>query len=92
MNAKQPWAWDHEQKVVSHLKYLGNDPLTDTRYFWLSRDVETYHYPHDPFTPLVYALFIELYAFPEGDPLHKKHQTQFIPFDDAKRTSTAVKF
>ena len=92
MNAKQLWAWDHEQKVVSHLKYLGNDPLTDTRYFWMSRGRGDVPLSARPLTPLVYALFIELHDFPEGAPLHKKYQTQFISFENAKRTSTVVKF
>ena len=64
MNAKMPWTWDHAQKVVSHLKYLGNDPLTDARYFWLSRGREDVPLSAWTLEPLVHALFIELTRLP----------------------------
>ena len=91
LHAKVPWTWDHARTVRSHLKYLGNDPLTDTRYFWLSRGSGDVPLSAWPLAPLVYALFIELHNYPEGTPVHKHYDTRFIPFEDAKRTSEAVK-
>ena len=92
MNAKMPWTWDHARTVVSHLKYLGNDPLTDARYFWLSRGREDVPLFAWTLEPLVHGLFIELHDYPEGTPLLKKYQTQFRHFDAAKRASTTFNF
>ena len=88
MNAKVPWTWDHARTVVSHLKFLGNDPLTDARYFWLSRGRGDVGLSAWTLEPLVHALFIELHDYPEGDPLLKKHQSQFRNLDAAKPAGT----
>ena len=76
-------AWDFQRTVDSFLGFLGDGPITDSRYFW-ERD----HGPHRSIlflTPrlrdLIYALFIALHRYPEGTPLEKRYVTKFLSFE-----------
>lgn len=91
MRARMSSTLDYGRTVKSHLEYLGNDPITDTRYFWLDRkrDVALSAWP---LAPLVHALFVELHGYPEGGPLGKQYDTEFIPFENARRSSVPVRF
>ena len=71
-------AWDFERTVDSLLAYLGDDPITDSRYFW-----EREHGPGRSIVfmaprlrNLIYALFIALHQYPEGAPLEKRYENQ----------------
>ena len=78
-------AWDFASSVASFLEYLGDDPITDSRYFWERER------PHDIsivffrglLRQLVYAMFIALHDYPEGSPLEKRYDTNFISFEDS---------
>ena len=76
--------WDYARSVESLLQYSGENPLTETRYFWETRR-ETIPLSPGPLMPLVYALFIELHGYPQDGPLKKRHQTVFLPFEDSLR-------
>ena len=91
MRARMSSTLDHGKTVKSHLEYLGDDPLTDTRYFWLDRqrDVVLSAWP---LTPLVYVLFTDLHGYPEGSPLRERYDTEFISFQDARRSGAPVRF
>ena len=77
--------WDFASSVASFLEYLGDDPMTDSRYFWERER------PHDMsivffrslLRQLVYALFIALHNYPEGSPLEKRYDTKLISFEDS---------
>ena len=72
--------WDYAISVESLLRYSGDNPLTDTRYFWEARRKAIPLSP-GPLMPLVYALFIELHGYPQGGPLTRRHKTVFLPFE-----------
>ena len=72
--------WDYAISVESLLRYSGDNPLTDTRYFWEARRRAIPLSP-GPLMPLVYALFIELHGYPQGGPLTRRHKTVFLPFE-----------
>ena len=80
--------WDYARSVESLLQYSGDDPLTETRYFWEARTInKAIPLSPVPIMPLVYALLIELHSFPQCGPLKKRHQTVFLPFEDFLRES-----
>ena len=84
-------AWDFQNSVDSFLQYLGEDPLSDSRYFW-ERD-------HGPgmsilffgsgLRQLIYASFIALHDYPEGSPLQNRHKTMFLSFTDSLANNQA---
>ena len=76
--------WDHARTLESHLEYLGDDPLTETRYFWEWSDKPILLSP-DPLVPLIYSLFIELHQYPQSGPIRKRYETAFIPFEGSLR-------
>ena len=91
MRATTELAFDHERKVASHLEYLGDDPITDTRYFWLDRKRDVLLSAR-PLVTVIYAMFIELHGYPESGSIAKRFDTQFIPFEEASRNSVDVTF
>ena len=75
--------WDFARSVESFFTYLGNDPLTDSRYFW---DRGRSYGGSILFTVnnlrlLIYALFIALHSYPEGSPLERRYDTKLISFE-----------
>ena len=80
--------WDYARSVESLLQYSGDNPLTETRYFWEARSRHAaIPLSPGPIIPLVYALFIELHRYPQDGPLRKRHETVFLPFEDFLRKS-----
>ena len=77
--------FDFASTVESYLRYLGDDALTDSRYFWERER------PHDAsivfmendLRRLVYSLFIVLHNYPEAGPLEKRYDTKIIQFEDS---------
>lgn len=76
--------WDFASSVASFLKYLGDDPMSDSRYFW-----ERQHSPNKSIIffgsllrLLIYACFIVLHDYPEGSSLEKRYETRFISLED----------
>lgn len=85
LTSRRRHAWDHERTVDELLKYLGDDPMTDSRYFWerphtgeisILIAVETVY-------ALVYALFIALHRYPERGPKPKPIGTVFQSFEES---------
>lgn len=81
-----PLTWDYAKTAVSHLRYLGEDPITDLRYFW-ERGAHAIPISPGPLVPLVYALLIELHAYPEAGLIDKWYDTIFLPFEESLRAS-----
>ena len=75
------WTWHYAQSVESILEHSGHDPLTDTRYFWEPRGRDISLSPW-PLMPLIYALFIELHAYPQNGPIQRIYETQFLRYED----------
>ena len=75
--------WDFASSVKSFLDYLGDDPLTDSRYFWERTR------PHGisivffgtTLRPLIYALFVALHNYPEKGEYERQYDTRFISFE-----------
>ena len=84
-------AFEHERKIASHFEYLGDDPLTDTRYFWLDRKRDV-PLSAGRLTPVIYALLIELHGYPASGLLNKSFDTWYIPFEEAKQAGITVRF
>ena len=78
--------WDFARSVASFLDYLGDDPMTDSRYFW-ERD----HHPGGisilfsgtALRPLIYSLFVALHGYPEKGQYEKQFDTNFISFEES---------
>ena len=81
--------WDYARSVESLLQYLGDNPLTDIRYFWEVRR-EIIPLSPRPLMPLVYALFIELHGYPQNGPLKKWYEPVFLPLEDSLRNSVTL--
>ena len=80
------WTWDYARSVEPLLKYSGDNPIIDTRYFWEGRR-EAIPLSPESLKPLVHALFIELHGYPQGRPLKRRHKTVFVPFEGSIRNS-----
>ncbi len=89
LNSTMDWAWDVAKTVDSLLRYLGRDPITDTRYFWEpSRNHVSEHasilFAPRMLYPLIYALFIVLHNYP-SEPIRKRYITTFRSLDESFR-------
>ena len=82
LNNKVPSAWDYEETVDKYLQYLGNNPITDTRYFWERPHTGQISIVFSPesLSRLIYALFIALHQYPEGGTLTRHFNTKFQSF------------
>ena len=56
--------WDYAQSLDSHLKHLGDNPLTETRYFWEFAGDKPIPLSPGPLVPLIYGLLLELHGYP----------------------------
>lgn len=80
LNSQLKETWDVANSVDSLLKYLGKNPITDTRYFWEPRHdeyklISTLIMPEVIYT-LLYSLFIILHDYP-SQPIIKRYNTTF---------------
>ena len=81
LNSEVPWAWDVAESVDSLLRYLGENAITDTRYFWepdrnhLGEHASILFAP-TMLRPLIYALFIVLHNYPSKS-IVKRYDTTF---------------
>ena len=81
LNSRKSWAWDVAETVDSLLTYLGQNAITDTRYFWepdrnhVSEDASILLAP-EMLNPLIYAVFIVLHNYP-SKPIVKRYDTTF---------------
>ena len=81
LNSNTDLTWDVAKTADSLLRYLGEGPITDTRYFWepnRTHVVESASILVAPpmLRPLIYALFIELHNYP-SKPIVKRYDTTF---------------
>ena len=89
LNCHFEWAWDVAETVDSLLLYLGENAITDTRYFWepghqhLAEHASILISPRMMY-PLVYSLFIVLHQYPT-QPIVKRYNTTFPPLEESLR-------
>ena len=87
VNSNKEWAWDIAKSVDSFLQYLGDNPITDTHYFWepdrthIADHASILIMPND-IQNLVYALFIALHNYPT-QPIEKRYDTKFPSLADS---------
>ena len=74
-------AWDFARSVESFLTYLGDNAVTDSRYFWERQRPRPILFMRWHLHYLIYAMFIALHQYPEGPPLQKRYETKFIDFE-----------
>ena len=81
LNSREASAWDVAETADSLLRYLGDNAITDTRYFWepgrdhVGKDASILFAPNMLY-PLIYALFIVLHNYP-SKPIVKRYDTTF---------------
>lgn len=81
LNKQFEWAWDVARTADTLLRYLGDNPITDTRYYWesnrghLHKDASILFSPR-MLHPLLYALLIVLHNYPSA-PITKRYNTVF---------------
>lgn len=78
-------AWDFAKTAESFLQYLGQNPITDSRYFWKrphTKDRSIVFLP-DTLSSLIWALYIALHDYPQKEPIKQRFQTEFISFIDS---------
>ena len=89
LNSTSEWAWDVAESADSLLRYLGNNAITDTRYFWeegrnhLAEHASILISPRMLY-PLVYGMFISLHGYP-SKPIVKRYDTTFQSLEESLR-------
>ena len=87
LNSEVESTWDVAKTVEALLDYLGNDPITDTRYFWepgrghVASFASILIAPR-MLRPVIYAFFIVLHRYP-SKPIKKKFDTKFDSLADS---------
>ncbi len=87
LNSNTEWTWDVAKSADSFLQYLGENAITDTRYFWepsrnhLAEHASILIMP-DTIGSLLYALFIVLHNYP-SKPIVKRYDTRFESLEDS---------
>lgn len=81
LNSQSSWALDIEESAESLLRYLGDNPITDTRYYWESGRTHVAEHASILFAPkmlrpLVYALAIVFFDYPDAS-FVKRFDTTF---------------
>ena len=89
LNSEFDWAWDVAETVDSILEYMGNNAITDTRYFWEegrshAADHASILISPRMLRPLVFSLFIVLHNYP-SQPIVKRYDTTFISLAESLR-------
>lgn len=82
LNETTEWTWDVSESVDSFLRYLGENAITDTRYYWEPNRTHLNHFASILIAPrmlhpLIYALFIVLHNYP-SQPILKRYETVFL--------------
>ena len=89
LNSEFDRAWDVAKTADSHLRYLGTNAITDTRYYWepnrghLGEHASILFAP-GMLRPLLYSLFIVLHNYP-SKPIVKRYDTVFDSLADSLR-------
>ena len=97
LNSEFEWAWDVAETADSLLQYLGDNAITDTRYFWDRTHIGDINPAPRMLRPLIYALFIALYNYPakpiravhHGKPIVKRYDTTFQSLAESFRKDQA---
>ena len=89
LNSEVAQAWDVVETVDSLLDYLGENAITDTRYFWEPDRNHVGEHASILFAPkilrpLIYALFIVLHNYP-SKPIVRRHDTIFQSLEESFR-------
>ncbi len=89
LNSEADWAWDVAETVDLLLHYLGENAITDTRYFWEpGRHHAAEHasilFAPGMLRPLIYALFIVLHNYPSKR-IVKRYDTTFQSLAESLR-------
>lgn len=87
LNSQWESAWDIQISVQAMLKYLGDNPITDSRYFWDVRHREHVMFSPEMLRPAIYAIFIELHDYPVNEPIPKRHNTVFENLENSFENS-----
>ena len=83
-------SWDFAESVESLLQFSGDNPLSDTRYFWEQGNNAIMPLASRTLVPLIYALLIELHNYPQDGPKKKRYETEFLSLEQSLRTSAGV--
>ena len=83
--------WDYAQSIEKLLNHLGDDPITETRYFWEGQDDKPIPLSPGPLMPMIYALLLELHGYPQNGPTRARFQTIFLPFQESLKNSTSTR-
>ena len=83
-------SWDFAQSVESLLQFSGDNPLTDTRYFWEQGNNNIMPLAPHTLVPLIYALLIELHNYPQDSPMKKRFETEFLSLEQTLGSSAGV--
>ena len=85
LSSREKETWDFARSVETFLQYLGDDAITDSRYFWErphTAEISILFFP-DKLYSLIYALFIELHNYPQQGSIEKRYATKFLSFEDS---------
>ena len=81
LNSESSWAWDVAETADALLRYLGNNAITDTRYFWepdrTTRASMRRSYSRPGCSARSSTLWIVLHNYP-SKPIVKRHDTTFV--------------
>ena len=96
LNSTAEWTWDVFATVEAFLKFLGKDPITETRYYWehsRSNTLGVHEFqglmaPEDH-QRLIYALLTVLHGYPLPS-LVARHKTRFESLRNAVRNKTGL--
>lgn len=76
------WTWDEFSSVAAFLKFLGPNPIKNTRYPY-QRGSGPRLFSARSYRPLMYALFVGLFDYPVRDKLEHRYDTEFRSFKDS---------
>ena len=90
LNSEVQSTWNVFKTVESFLRFLGDSPITETRYYWdnssasntLGVDYFQALVSPDSYRPLVYSLYIVLHGYPSR-PILKRYDTLFMSLKDS---------
>ena len=87
LNSATDWTWDVAETVDSLLRFLGQNAITNTRYFWEADHDTIILFAPSTIKPLIYALFIVLHNYP-SKPIKKRYDTTFLPLAESLKGSS----
>ena len=77
LNSATDWTWNVAETVDSLLRFLGQNAITNTRYFWEADHDTIILFAPKTIKPLIDALFIVLHNYP-SEPIKKRYDTTFL--------------